>query len=56
VFAPDGRHGFLHWSEAGFFSVTLVAAGTLLWIAGRVILEGQVRFPDLRRRPASLAA
>jgi glycosyl transferase family 87 len=58
VFAPDGRHGFLHWSEPGFFSVTLVAAGTLVWIASRVVLEGQIKLP--RRlafgHPASVPA
>jgi hypothetical protein len=51
VFAPDGRHGFLHWSEPAFFSVTLVAFGALLWMAGRVIFEGQIRIPW--RRPAA---
>ncbi len=55
VFAPDGRHGFLHWSEPAFFSVTLVAFGLLLWIAGRVVLEGQVRLPSRHRDAPSLA-
>ncbi|HEY7268532.1 MAG TPA: glycosyltransferase family 87 protein [Dehalococcoidia bacterium] len=53
VFAPDGRHGFLHWSEPAFFSVTLVAAGTLLWIAGRVVLEGQIHLPWRRGSSAA---
>jgi hypothetical protein len=55
VFAPDGRHGLIHWSEAGFFSVTLVAAATLLWIAGRVVIEGQLRLPA-RFAPSRTAA
>ncbi|HXH23561.1 MAG TPA: glycosyltransferase family 87 protein [Dehalococcoidia bacterium] len=47
VFAPDGRHGFIHWSEAGFFSVTLVSFALLLWCAGRAVLEGRLQLPSI---------
>ena len=50
VFAPDGRHGFLHWSESGFFSLTLVAFSLLLWCVGRTILDGQIRWPQVLTR------
>ncbi len=47
VFAPDGRHGFVHWSEAGFFSVTLIAFAALVWCAGRTVLDNQLRLPRI---------
>lgn len=53
VFEPDGRHGFVHWSEAAFYSVTLVTFGALLWCAGRVVLEGQIRMPRWPFRAAT---
>jgi hypothetical protein len=56
VFAPDGRHGFVHWSEAGFFSATLVSFSVLLWCAGRTVNEGHLRLPRWPARPAKAAA
>lgn len=55
VFASDGRHGFLHWSEAGFFSVTLAAFGVLLWCAGRTVLEGRIKLRRLASAPVTAA-
>jgi len=54
LFEPDGRHGDLHWTTPGFFSVTLVAFGTLFWMAGLTIVEGRFSLPTFawRRRMA----
>jgi hypothetical protein len=56
VFAPDGRHGFLHWSESGFFSATLVSFSVLLWCVARCVLEGKLRLPDFLARSAGTPA
>jgi hypothetical protein len=47
LFAPDGRHGDIHWTTPGFFSVTLVAFGALVWMAGVTVAEGKFRLPRL---------
>jgi alpha-1,2-mannosyltransferase len=55
LFAPDGRYGDIHWTTQGFFSVTLVAFGSLVWMAGITIVEGRFKLPwvSWRRRMAT---
>jgi len=55
LFAPDGRHGVEHWVTSGFFVVTPVTFGALIWLTLVSTWDGTAAWRS-RRRNIEVAA